>query len=61
MATKLLILLFILTLSELGRSDSLLFLQDDNYFQEEEKLINQTVVDARYKVEINLIDSEIDD
>ena len=60
MATKLLILLFILTLSELGRSESLQFLQNDNYFQEEEeKSTHLTPVDATYNVEINLIDSGI--
>ena len=53
MATKLLTLLFILTLSEIVRSDSLLFLQDDNHFHEGEKLVDQTLLDTRFKVDKN--------
>ena len=52
MTTKFLFILLVLTLAELGKADSLLFLEEDKHFHNDEKSTNlQSLLDAESKIE----------
>lgn len=58
MTTKFLFILLVLTLAELGKADSHIFLQENKQFPNYEKSTNlQSLLDAESKIEYHLIHS----
>ena len=57
MKTNFLFMLLVLILAELGKADSLLFLKEDNFHNDEKSTNLQSLINAESKIEYDLIHS----